>query len=77
MSVMNRSSVFAIVFMLFGGAVVHAQPRSLSDDSQSRSQLLIYSATDDRAAQTLTVTGQHFGRGPQLFCEWRSMQVVS
>jgi hypothetical protein len=78
---LNRRRVLSLVLILCAGSVVHAQrsaPRMLSTESPSASQLVILSASVDRASETLTINGLNFGpTAPQVFSEWKAMQVLS
>jgi hypothetical protein len=72
----NRTPWMVLVFVLCASSVAHAQ---IADTmKRAPEQLVILSATADRANEALTIRGLHFGhRAPFVFCETHYMTVLS
>src|SRR6266545_2721935 len=81
----TRTFVAALVFVLLGTTLAHAQqkktllqPLTASTTTTASDQLVILSATVDRTNQALTVAGIAFGnQAPQVWLETQPMTVTS
>jgi len=80
MRLSNRTAFTAIVFVLMGTALAHAQKKP-SDTlvlAKPQEQLVVLSTAVDRVNQTLTIQGLSFGpEPPQVWCETSLMTVLS
>ena len=85
MRLSNRTAFTAIVFVLMGTTLAHAQKKTatmIASDtlviSKPQDQLVVLSTAVDRANQTLTIQGLAFGpQPPQVWCETNLMTVLS
>ena len=80
MRLRNRRSLAALVLVLMGSTLAHAQKKAVAalDVATSKGDLVILSTSIDRVNQTLTIQGQSFGpQAPQVWCETYAMTVLS
>ena len=76
MTSFNRILGVTLAMVFGGGALAHAQIASSSP--KKLPQLVILSATVDRASETMTIHGTAFGsRAPQVWCGLDPMTVIS
>ena len=81
----TRSFIVALVFVLLGTTLAHAQqkksqlqPLSTSTTTSASDQLVVLSTVLNRTSQTLTVQGIAFGnQAPQVWLETQPMTVIS
>lgn len=74
----NRTPWVVLVFVLCAGSIAHAQTASSALKKGQPAQLVILSATANRAGETLTIRGLNFGtEAPQVLCETHFMTVIS
>lgn len=67
-----------LVFVLCAGSIAHAQAASSALKKGQPAQLVILSATANRASETLTIRGLNFGtEAPQVLCETHFLTVIS
>ena len=77
MPISNRTPWVVLVFVLCASSIAHAQTDSSALKKGQPAQLVILSATANRANETLTIRGLNFGRhAPLVLCELHYMTVI-
>ncbi len=74
----STRTLWMILFVLCAAQAATAQSHSSAPKKGHPRQVLILSAVADRASETLTIRGLHFGnQPPRVFCETEDMTVLS